>query len=300
MRRILLAGVLALVLSHPARAQTSNAPPTMEELQQMFDSKQFQPLLPKLIRCLAIKGPAAANFDRYKLLMLKGETHANLKQYVPATESFTLAIKEAPGKDDAALAKATALLMKKCREAGYLPHKKGPILPVADPDQRKAAFAALLADELAANTKKFELAQNSESLKPALDAILLAADMMCLEKAATGATLQTKPLLMGFSRQTSQMLNQELAKLEAHVKGVSADANTIEDFGKGDVGKRGLDSSQKMKLADVVTTAEQIGAAATELEKMPIEDTKPYTEAKEHALRVVRDAGIVLRADYGE
>src|SRR4051794_34839746 len=73
--------VSIVLLSITAFAQPQTEPlPTMQELQQLRDQKQWQPLLQKLGRVTQLKGNAGQSYDRYELLMMKGEAHLQLKQ----------------------------------------------------------------------------------------------------------------------------------------------------------------------------------------------------------------------------
>src|SRR4051812_25775147 len=67
---------------------------TQQELHQLFDAGQYQPVLQKLARVLQLKGNAAAAYDHVDLYLLRGETFLQLKQQSQALASFQLAMKE--------------------------------------------------------------------------------------------------------------------------------------------------------------------------------------------------------------
>ena len=54
---------LLLVPGAVVRAAEAEPLPTSEELHKLYDEGQYQPLLAKLPRVLALKGPAAAKYD---------------------------------------------------------------------------------------------------------------------------------------------------------------------------------------------------------------------------------------------
>src|SRR5689334_16922109 len=151
-----MAAMLVLTLcAGVCRADTPAEPiPTYDELEQLFKDQQYQPLLQKLSRVLVLKGDAARRYDRIKLLMLKGDTHLELKENslaMAAYQSAVKAIDEQTDKRVAATARATELLVKRSRAFNFTPRTApaGQIpqpISILDVAQRPACFAAMFED----------------------------------------------------------------------------------------------------------------------------------------------------------
>src|SRR4051812_17173182 len=128
---ITAAMVIVLGMTVAGRADTPEAEalPTGDELHQLYKDKQYQPLLQKIARVLLLRGNAAKRYDRVDLLMLKGDTHLQLKEQSLAGNAYAAAIKEINDQTDpkeAAVAKAMALLIKRSRNNMFTPQTAPP------------------------------------------------------------------------------------------------------------------------------------------------------------------------------
>src|SRR5436305_13984388 len=83
-----LLAVLFSAAAPRARAADPEALPTSQELHKLYDDKEYQPLVQKLVRVLQLKGASAQQYDRVDLLMLRRESLPQLKQQPPAIEPF--------------------------------------------------------------------------------------------------------------------------------------------------------------------------------------------------------------------
>src|SRR5207302_4158877 len=118
---LITASIVVMAMGLPLAVAAAPAAPaealaTSDELRQLFKDKQYQPLLQKLQRVLLLKGDAAKPYDRCELLMLKGETHLQLKEQSLAATSYAEAVKAIDAQTDAkeaASAQATVLLVKR-------------------------------------------------------------------------------------------------------------------------------------------------------------------------------------------
>src|SRR5688572_10394377 len=146
-----------LLASTLAAQPAATALPTMEQLQQQLDSNP-QEALRGIARLLAIKGPAAQQYDRYELMMLRGEASLRTKAMPAAADAFAAAAKETTAPAKQAAAKANEILTRRSKQTGYVPTrastrptagvKPGQPMPILQPEDRKAAMNALLADAL--------------------------------------------------------------------------------------------------------------------------------------------------------
>src|SRR4051812_24057505 len=178
---ITAAMVIVLGMTVAGRADTPEAEalPTGEELHQLYKDKQYQPLLQKMARVLLLRGNSAKRYDRVDLLMLKGDTHLQLKEQSLAGNAYAAALKEIDDQTDpkeAAVAKATSLLFKKSRNYTFTPQTapRGKVpqpISILDPEQRTVCFAAMFDDARGQIVSKVKAAKSSKTLAPIVDAV---------------------------------------------------------------------------------------------------------------------------------
>lgn len=303
-------------LGRLAPGQAADPIPTMQELQQLQTDKQWQPLLQKLSRVLALRGDAAKNLDRYELLMMKGEAHAQLKQPAPAGRAFADAAKEAgTQKDRVAVASSTALLIKRSQTFVY--KRKSPTtqpsdpkeIDVLDPAKRKQGFAALAADELAVLRPKVKSATTANNLKPVVELMKSMDDLRNAELASAGNTAMTDSLLPPLATHSKELSAKYLADEKARVDSIETSANTVDDVGAGRgypgqiretrYKKRGLMSADTTNLKNAIATCNEIAAGDKQMaEVFGAELGKPLLDVATEATTVAQKAEAVLNADY--
>src|SRR5688572_22292419 len=175
----------ALGMAAPARAEQETLP-TGEEIHELFDDGKYPEVLKKLSRVLALKGNAAKAYDRYDLLMLKGEAHLQTRAGSAAMAAFKQAAEEAPDPQAASVARATERLVRRSKNLAYEPAVRDPDNPsrgagepidIRDARRRRDALAALFADEMAAAAPRFKAARSSRTLPPIAEAISAAAGL---------------------------------------------------------------------------------------------------------------------------
>lgn len=231
-------------VARPAAAQPADTPePTMEEIKKSFDEGKYQDTLKMLGRVLPLKGKAAAGFDRYELLVLKGETHLRLTQNPNAAAAFGDAADEAEKNgssedkdkgglsEKAAVARATQMIIKRSKGTDFTPktRKGGKAEPIniADPAQRKTAIAALLADEKSAVEGKISAGLKAKSLPPIAESLDAAKRLASLELAATGGIEGTKKAIHDLGQRGRTLLGEALEKSERDVDEINKNANKI-------------------------------------------------------------------------
>src|SRR2546423_12285372 len=118
--------VIALVLgSSWALAAETKPPagPSAEQLHQMFNQGNYADVLKQLRAVLAVKD--APGYDQYDLLTLKGETLLRMKIDSEAADSFRDAAKVAKSPEQASLARATELLLRRSAGGAFHPQPRG-------------------------------------------------------------------------------------------------------------------------------------------------------------------------------
>lgn len=196
--------VVGLFLLLPSLAAAEPLP-SMTELTRLFDEGKYAAVLQKLPPVLALKGEAAKAYDLHDLLRLKGETHLRLGTQAAAVKAFAEAAAETKDAQAAGLDLAMALLVQRSgTKLAYTPAARtratagkpaAAPLPVVEPAARKAALAALLADEVAAAEPKVDAARRATDLPPVMAAFALLRDLKVLESAAVGGDGETNRLL---------------------------------------------------------------------------------------------------------
>src|SRR5213075_3595191 len=95
---------------------------------------------------------------------------------------------------------------KKGAKAG----EKAEPIDIADPEKRKAAFAALYAEQKDELAPKLKAAKDAKTLPPLLDALQAAGNLRSLELAATGEDGEVKAMVQDLSGRAQKMLTHAL------------------------------------------------------------------------------------------
>src|SRR3954462_13973182 len=108
--RIFIALILCSAIALAAHTKPP-AGPSAEQLHQMFNQGNYADVLKQLRAVLAVKD--APGYDQYDLQTLKGETLLRMKVDTEAADSFRDAAKVAKSPEQASLARATELLLRR-------------------------------------------------------------------------------------------------------------------------------------------------------------------------------------------
>jgi hypothetical protein len=256
---------MTTTLHRAAAAQAQASPPVMslEEVRKMHDAGQYRSALQEAARALSAstgtKENAAPSPDMYELQWLRGDSLLHLDDAQTALSALMIAEKSPDPKIFAA-SRGTALLIRNSRELKYTPKKGGDPIDIVDDASRKRAAAALLEDRLAADQKRIDAAASADNLKPIIAVIEPLLDLRALEELATGSAAQTKPLAMRVGDRARDLIARELARLNDQVKQYERIANQIQDDGGRGVTRRGLISTQRQDLRDIIDYLGQIRA----------------------------------------
>ena len=302
----------------PAARPAAEPPPSVEEIKQLSSDGKHREALQKLSRALALKGDAAAAYDRHELLRLKAEAHLNIKDTAAAASAFAAAAKEAP--DDAARAadKAAELVVKRSKNLQFTPRpaKKGgkaePI-DIADPESRKAAYAALLEEEKAAAGPMLKSAAKAKSLPPIAEGLKRVGDLRMLELAATGADAEAAALVEDLSGRAHKLMDDAVQDMAKLVEAIETSANEMQRTavaGHSPVNgrtmlypsarRRGLTSRDAQDLKRIIGDMKKLVPTARELAEALGEDNgKQFETVADDGETVGNKAHQVLTTDYG-
>ena len=219
LKHLAICSVFVLLICPIARA---DAPPTPDDLQKLFTDGNYKDLIPKINKALSLKGKDAAAFNKYDLLVMKGDAALHLHSKIVAVDAFKSAAEATDKPDDAAVAQATAELIRQSNSSLTYTRKtktdkddKPQPIDIVAPDSRKLAFAALETDIAARAKPKVDAAVKSDSLvevaQAATDKDLVSLKVM--EIAADGSTSNTQLMLADLGNHASELMNAALDKL---------------------------------------------------------------------------------------
>ena len=301
------------------------------DAQKLLDDGNFNGAVTAASHLLALSGQAAGGIDKGQVYAIKGEAQLHLKQYALASESYDKAAKAGGDPAVAAVDAATAVLAKRVRNGTYTPRQPGsdgakiPPVDVLTPDGRKAAFAALFTDELAAAEPKLKAAQTAKTVPQLLAAASLANGLRSLEQVATGSDEKTKAEVTAVAAHAHDLLAtalqtaaQRVADIRRAADAVIPDYNNRNLNGQATMPQRplkvGLTSRNVSELKDIQNTCQQIGPAADAFAKAVAQDAPAagdggagavagvagdWEAVTSQAKQVSSDAQAVLTADYG-
>ncbi len=212
---------------------------SQDELQHLFNDGKYAELMPKLNAALALKGPAAAAYDKYQLYMLKGEAQLRTGGASAALPAFRAAAAATTDDKQVASARALAALMARTTGTKFKPKPtptaKGaaaaPAAPVVTldviiPEDRKQAFTDLLAEMLATAGPVVDRAKKSTGLPPITTAATSLADLRPVELEATGDDAQSKDLLKAVGDRAVELMAKATEQMTEQVKSVDESATS--------------------------------------------------------------------------
>lgn len=313
-RPVLSCSVAALLVCGVAWAQPE-PPKDPVTLRQMFEQQQYQELIREVSRALALRGEAARAYDRRELFTLKAESHLRLKQWSPAAEAFGQASKAATDPKDAAVDRATELIVRRSQNGQFRPKPSGGTgasggsaarkpaaepIDIVEPASRKQAIEALMQEELATTTAKVESLKKRNGLKPIADAIELVTAFRPFELAATGADDESKKMLQDLGGAGARLMTQEITRLSGRVDAIekSAETKTV-DLSDNTYTYRGLSGNDRKELNEAMDTSKKIVQAVDELNKVLGEAAgDAFAEIPSDAEKLGTRARQVLNRDY--
>ena len=327
----------------PAKPQAAatEALATTDELHQLFGEGKYKETLQKLTRVLALKGNAAKAYDRHDLLRLKAETHLRQKETAAASAAFELAAKEAPDEKAKAADVASAMLVKRSRNGSFTPTaaKKsasggtgavaagakaggdlgakaaapasGPI-DITDPEKRKEAFAAMLAEQKQQVAPKLKAGKEAKSLPPLVEALQATGPLRTLERAATGDDAEVKSMVQDLSDRAEKMMGDALKQMTKTVADIEASANDYKPvatavrnpLGTGGVmmehgyRKKGLMTPDVQDLKRIISDCQRLVPATKELADALGSSGEEFQQIGKDAAALHDKAREVLTHDY--
>jgi hypothetical protein len=235
---------------------------TPQELQQMFDAKQYHICLQQIARITRLKGNAASAYDMDELQLLRGECFIQIRDRVQAFRAFDTAQKS-PNPKVALPARANWLILQASRGWNY-EAGAGPI-DIVDPQSRKQAMLVMFSTELRKADPAIRDAQNAQSLTPIIAAVPKLKDLTALELAATGQDKEIYSAFAAVGAKARELIANALQTLDGQIGTIEHRANeaaVVTSVNGGpwwvSAGRRGLDSPDRQALEESYAAAQQI------------------------------------------
>jgi hypothetical protein len=294
--------------------------PSQEEIKAAFDAGEYRKTIQLATRALVLKPgtSAAAAYDRYELLMMRGEAYLHLKQNRSAGDSFAQAAKETKDDQQAAVARAMQRTLKEARGTTVQRRGKSAVPGTPDtadllqPDQREAAFRIVYDNLKDSVEPKVKAASDAHTLPPIIDALTVLADLDDLAKAGAGGDSDLAASRQELGDRAHDLIARELDRMEKDVAEIKRSAETVVEqrsyattslqTGAGYDQylsiRRGLTNKDRTDLKDVMKTCEKIIPAAETIAKAASGSSKGADEIVNRTKDVGRAAQRVLDAKY--
>ena len=231
MTRIALSFVTLLFVG---TAYAAEPLPAQQEIVKTFDAGDYPLVLQQLGRVLPLRGKAAAGYDRYELLMLKGETHLRMKQFKTAGDAFGAAAKETKDDVRAATARATQRLVKEAKGPEInrtFPRKDEPLQTASllEKDKRADALRIVYQDLTAAAEPKVKEATRARTLPPIEEALTLLLELRDFELASPEEDNEAKhdEACKDLGERAQKLIAKELDRMETDVTAIHESANEV-------------------------------------------------------------------------
>ena len=293
-------------------------PPAVVEIQNDLAQKQYAAAIRGASKLLALRGDAAAGFSRFQVTMLKGDAQAGAHALSAAKATYHDALRETRDPTEQALATWTAELFRRARGTAYVPHVAGAgaaannvPLDLTDPDGRRAAFAALLDDELSVMGPQLKQAAGSPSLPQILPVVKRVQSLTELDQIANGSDARTSVTAAGLLDHARNLMSNALKGMWTRTGDIySAATQTVTGGGTAAfingqpvqqtvTGQNGLTGSDANELRAMVDTCGNIRDAANVFAPLAHGgDDKGWGAILNDANRVAGRAKDVLNANY--
>lgn len=308
--------VFCLALAPAPAAPTAEKLPATEDIRKLFEAGNYREALQKLSKVINLKGDAAAVYDKHELWRMKAESHLKLKDTNAAANAFAQAAKQATDEKEAAFDHASELVVKRSKNLSFTPKptkagEKAVPIDISDPEKRKAAFAALLAEAKAAAEPKIKAAKGARQLPPLVDALREIGDLRTLELAATGEDARSKDLVGELSGRANDLMADGVKDMVSLVLDIEQSANdVVQSFApirqpgmrspimSGTLHRRGLSNKDVQELRQVVSDCQQLVPMARELAQMLGDEGKDFDKIALDGEAVGNKANELLKADY--
>jgi hypothetical protein len=293
----------------PVRAAGAPPPPTMDEIKTRFEANDFNGVLRDLAHVLSLHGKAAEPYDRYDLLMLRGETELRLKQAAPAAMAFKQAASQTKDPQQTAVASSTDMLVRRSNQFQYTPKKaeKGKVpepIDIVNADKRKLALAALYEDERDAAADALAQGKKATSLPQIAAAVnaISSHNLVPLDRAVHGNTEDVQKATGDLKTRTRDLIARALDQMAKQTQEISNKADEIVRIPSMRAGqpdtthRRGLQGTDRQELSTISQGCRDIAQAAHDLMGTLSDNPDEANDLIEQANGIRQKAEKALRA----
>ena len=254
------------LLSTPLLAAETR--PTQADIQADFDAGKFQECILKIAKVINLPPSLAKDYDRYALLMLKGESLLQTRQGGAASDAFAMAEKATTDKPKILAANTLELLIKKSQNLKYTPRGGAPkdAIDIVDRAKRTDAYKAIFADACGDAERRQEQVLKSTGLPAILPLAQTLAELSILETAASGADAKSQVLKTALAAHAKEAIAKSQAEDPSDIEKIKAHANETYNVDTWDtfhrphrtVYKRGLSGEDTARLNGIVTNCNNL------------------------------------------
>lgn len=258
----------------PAKPAPAALPlPTLQDLHEMYDAKQYTICIQQIGRVLRLTGDEAKRHDKFTLQLLRGDCLLHLDDRASAIAAYQAAAKSLDPKVSVP-ARANELLARASDKMAYKPKSAAAAEPISivEDGSRRLAMAAMFADQLADATGVLRQAKSAEDLTPIISAVPKVLDLYALETTATGKADRMWPDMVAIGERARSLIDKELGLVNAQIGGVEKRADQVIDsayvragsswWSNSGVVRKGLTSNDRKDLRDTIDYLARIHQSA--------------------------------------
>jgi hypothetical protein len=292
MNRIVLQTFCAMALVVVLSREVNAAPPDLpsaDSLQSMVDEGNYRAAIPQLDRIIALKGDAAAQYDRFHVIMLEVECRLQLHQKDALAVKIKLAKEEATTThniDDLGEICSLELLIKAAHGDTYVPATGDDKTKfnILDRRSRDAAAPYLYADSMSALKEEGWESKSAMSLAPLLDISERFAGIRALDHKVKKDTSETDALGTEYAGTAAKLITNYLVQCDHEIDRTVDRAQEMDRVrngrGRSVLRQHGLGSADVTSLNAIQTSCKQIPGAIAKMTlafaaPLPIADTAP-------------------------
>jgi hypothetical protein len=271
MTKARLQSVIAGLTAALCLAATTLAAPrarsdAIREARKTFDAGDYRQALREISKGLSLTAPEPTPDEKYQLLMLRGESLLRIGERAYAANAFDAATDAATDLLQAAMAKATAVLITLSSGPVYQPAGgAGEPIPIVPPDSRTLAMRAAFGDLRDRYIPAIKRALEGDTLPPMLELVPRLGDMFVLELTSQGQATQTTQILQLFGEHARSLMDAELRRIRRRVASLDQLANSLIESERpwnSWFDRRGLRTGERDELRQLTEYTERIRDAA--------------------------------------
>ncbi len=273
---ILFSLSLVLLISSPLQAQNPPPMPTMDDLRQMYQAKQYRVCLQQIARVVRQANLQDSQWDKYALMLMRADCLLHLDDGAAARQMYEQA-EQSPDEMQWARGRAMAYLVSRSPGFKYTPRAGGATIDITQDANQASAMQALLADDLQ-SPAGLRRAMDAQNIEPVVEFVPQVQNLYALELVATGKTDQVQPMVREVGQHARDLIQREINTIGQkmqNIQGSSAQSAGGQPMEAGGawwvdpaVVRRGLFPEERQYLNQVGGYLERIAQTAQRGQKL--------------------------------